>query len=145
MIYTVKHKTIFILLTVYTIFRKLISTLSNYTASWLPWILAVSREKGRDLPQSFDKSPYSKRKCKTPIDNTKTKPKTSITQRLRIDLGNETQWNFSNLVQEYEFERQRIDYIPYVNSFSLCKFIWDIPSSKRCFAFIRWTVYAERQ
>ena len=46
------------------------------------------REKDRDLTQSCDKSPYNDRKIqKKQRDNTKTPPKTSITQRLRTDLG----------------------------------------------------------
>ena len=45
------------------------------------------REKGRDLNQSHDKSPYTHKKSKKQRDNTKTPPKTSITQRLRTDLG----------------------------------------------------------
>ena len=45
-------------------------------------------EKGKDLTQSYDKSPYTdKKKSKKQRDNTKTPPKTSITQRLRTDLG----------------------------------------------------------
>ena len=45
------------------------------------------REKGWDLTQSYDKSPYTHRKPKKKSDNTQTSPKTSITQRLRTDLG----------------------------------------------------------
>ena len=45
------------------------------------------RVKGRDPTQSHDKSPYTDRKSKKQRDNTKTPPKTSITQRLRTDLG----------------------------------------------------------
>ena len=46
------------------------------------------RETGRDLTQSYAKSPYTHRKkSKKQRDNTKTPPKTSITQRLRNDLG----------------------------------------------------------
>ena len=49
----------------------------------------ICREKGRDLTQSYDKSPYTDRKSKKQRDNTKTPPKASIThvQRLRTDLG----------------------------------------------------------
>ena len=46
-----------------------------------------TREKGRDLTQSYDKSPYTDRKSKKQRDNTKTPPTTSITQRLQTDLG----------------------------------------------------------
>ena len=45
------------------------------------------REKGRDLTQSYDRSPYTNRKSKKQCDNTKTPPKTSITQWLQTDLG----------------------------------------------------------
>ena len=44
------------------------------------------REKGRDLTQSYDKSPYTHWKSKNQRDNTKTPPKTPITQRLQTDL-----------------------------------------------------------
>ena len=45
-------------------------------------------KKGRDLTQSYDKSPYTHRKIqKASLQNTKTSPKTSITQQLRTDLG----------------------------------------------------------
>ena len=40
-----------------------------------------AREKGRDLTQSCDKSPYTHRKIKKQRDNIKKPPKTSITQR----------------------------------------------------------------
>ena len=50
-------------------------------------MLNFVREKGRDLTQSYDKSPCTDRKIKkAQRDNTKTPPKTSITQRLRTDL-----------------------------------------------------------
>ena len=45
------------------------------------------REKGRDQTESYDKSPYTDRKIQKQLYNTKTPPKTSITQRLRTDLG----------------------------------------------------------
>ena len=45
------------------------------------------REKGRDLTQSYDKSPTPTEKSKKQRDNTKTPPKTSIIQRLQTDLG----------------------------------------------------------
>ena len=44
----------------------------------------VYEKKGRDLTQSYDKSPYSHSQIKK---NTKTPPKTSITQRWQTDLG----------------------------------------------------------
>ena len=44
-------------------------------------------EKESDLTRSYDKCPYANRKFKTPSDNTKTQPKTPITQLLRTDLG----------------------------------------------------------
>ena len=44
-------------------------------------------EKGKDLTQSYyKKKPYTKEKSKKQYDNTKTLPKTSVTQRLRTDL-----------------------------------------------------------
>ena len=45
------------------------------------------REKGRDLTQSFNKSPYTHRKIQKATRQHKTPRKTSITQRLRTDLG----------------------------------------------------------
>ena len=45
------------------------------------------REKEGDLTQSFDKTPYTNRINRKQKDNTQTPPKTSITQRLRTDLG----------------------------------------------------------
>ena len=44
-----------------------------------------AREKEGDLTQSYYKTPYTNRKFEN--DNTQTPPKTSITQRLRTDLG----------------------------------------------------------
>ena len=46
----------------------------------------ISREKERYLTQSYDKSPYTNKNLKQTIDNTKTPPTTSITQRLQTDL-----------------------------------------------------------
>ena len=62
------------------------------TLHWNHMLLRVGwgknvEKKGRDLTQSYDKSPYADRKSKTQRENTKTPPKTSITQRLRTDLG----------------------------------------------------------
>ena len=42
------------------------------------------REKEGDVTQSYDKNPHTNKKKKT-MDNTKTQPKTSISQR--TDLG----------------------------------------------------------
>ena len=53
---------------------------NNHCMQW-------QREKGRDLTQSYDKNPYTTEKSKKQRDNTKTPPQTSITQRLRTDLG----------------------------------------------------------
>ena len=39
------------------------------------------------MTQSCDESPYTKRKFENPSDNTKIPPDTSITQRLRSNLG----------------------------------------------------------
>ena len=45
-------------------------------------------KKGRDMTQFYDKSPYTHRKIQKQRDNTQKKPpSTSITHRLRIDLG----------------------------------------------------------
>ena len=45
-------------------------------------------EKGRDLTQSYDKSPYTNRNVKRGKVTTQTTPqKSSIKQRLRTDLG----------------------------------------------------------
>ena len=46
-------------------------------------ILCIVREKGRDLTQSYYKSPYSNRKIQRLRDNTKTPPKL----RLHNDCG----------------------------------------------------------
>ena len=53
------------------------------------------REKGRDLTQSYDNSPYTDRKSKSQRDNTKTPPKPSITQRMRTDLGRSVGWTIA--------------------------------------------------
>ena len=48
----------------------------------------ITREKGRDLTQSYDKCTYTNRKIqKASWQHTKTPPKTSITQQLQTDLG----------------------------------------------------------
>ena len=48
----------------------------------------VPREKGRDLTQSYDKSPYTSRNVKRGKVTAHTMPQIcSITQRLRADLG----------------------------------------------------------
>ena len=49
--------------------------------------LKGQEKKGRDLTQSYDKSPYINRNVKGQRDNTKTSPKNSIKLRLRTDLG----------------------------------------------------------
>ena len=50
--------------------------------------LLLSREKGRDLTQSYDKSPYTNRNVKRAKWQHKPTPqKSSIKQRLRTDLG----------------------------------------------------------
>ena len=46
----------------------------------------VKRKKGKDMTQSYDKTPTPTEKSKKKRDNTKTPPKTSITQRLWTDL-----------------------------------------------------------
>ena len=47
----------------------------------------IAREKGRDLIQSCGKSPNTNRKVQKQSDNTKIPANTSISQRLRTDLG----------------------------------------------------------
>ena len=49
------------------------------------FIPVLFREKGIDLTQYYDKSPYIQSKKQR--DNTKTPPKTSIAQRLQTDVG----------------------------------------------------------
>ena len=44
-------------------------------------------EKGRDLTQSYEKSPYTNRQIQKATRQHKKPPKYSITQRLRTDLG----------------------------------------------------------
>ena len=53
----------------------------------LPAPFTVYRQKGRDLTQSYDKAPALTEISKGQSDNTKTPQKSSITQRLRTDLG----------------------------------------------------------
>ena len=45
------------------------------------------KEKGRERLSPMTKAPTPKEKSKKECGNTKTPPKTSITQRLRTDLG----------------------------------------------------------
>ena len=47
----------------------------------------MTREKEGDLTQSYDKTPLYQQKIRNSKDNTQTPSKTSITQRLRTDLG----------------------------------------------------------
>ena len=44
-------------------------------------------QKGGDLTQSYDKSPYTHGNVKTGSDNTNNATKSSIKRRLRTDLG----------------------------------------------------------
>ena len=48
--------------------------------------ITAIREKGRDLTQSYDKSPYTNRKIKKATWQHKNATKNLITQRLRTDL-----------------------------------------------------------
>ena len=73
---------------------------------WKWWVTVVARklvghisrtiavrERGRDLTQSYDKRPYTHRKIqKATWQHKKTPPKTSITQRLRTDLGRQLEY-----------------------------------------------------
>ena len=45
------------------------------------------RQKGGDLTQSYDKSPYTHGNVKRAVTTQTTPQKNSITQRLRTDLG----------------------------------------------------------
>ena len=45
------------------------------------------KKKGRDLTQSYEKSPYIHRKTQEEKWQQKTHPKTSISQRMWTDLG----------------------------------------------------------
>ena len=47
----------------------------------------VSRQKGGDLTQSYDKSPYTHGNVKRAVTTQTTPQKSSIKQRLRTDLG----------------------------------------------------------
>ena len=62
----------------------------TYTSSLVQphnhYLQPVKREKGRDLTQSYDKSPFSTEKSKEQRDNIKNVTKTWIKQRLRTDL-----------------------------------------------------------
>ena len=53
----------------------------------IPCDFCVSRERGRDLTQSYDKKPYINRHVKTGKVTIQTTPQnSSITQRSRTDL-----------------------------------------------------------
>ena len=49
--------------------------------------IIFQREKEGDLTQSYDKTPYTNRKFENQRTTHKRHKKTSITQRLRTDLG----------------------------------------------------------
>ena len=49
--------------------------------------LSVWEKKGRDLTQSYDKNPYTDRTIQKATWQHKNATKTSITQRLRTELG----------------------------------------------------------
>ena len=53
----------------------------------LLFFVPFQREKGRDLTQSYGKDPYTHRKIQKATWQHKHASKTSITQRLRTDLG----------------------------------------------------------
>ena len=50
-------------------------------------ILPMSREKERDLTQFYYESPYTNRKFNNQLTTQKRHKKTSITKRLRAELG----------------------------------------------------------
>ena len=79
----------------------------------------VQRQKGGDLTQSYDKSPWHQQKCKKGQVTTQTTPqKSSIKQQLRTDLGRSvgvataTQlvW-FTRLLFAWSYIRQHSRYI----------------------------------
>ena len=57
------------------------------------FVIHLSRENGKDMTQTYCKSPYTYRKKQNKKQryNTKTPLKTSITQRLRTDLGGQSE------------------------------------------------------
>ena len=50
------------------------------------------KEKRRDLTQSYDKNPFTHKNSKKESENSNTPPKTSISQRLRIDFDRTFSW-----------------------------------------------------
>ena len=56
----------------------------------------ISKKKRRDLSQSYDKSPYTKRNVKSVTGQHKDVTKNSITQRLRTDFGRSNGVNHSH-------------------------------------------------
>ena len=59
----------------------------NFVAICTLMCISVTREKGRDLTQSYDTSPYTHQKIQKATRQHKKPPKTSITQRLLTNLG----------------------------------------------------------
>ena len=59
----------------------------GYGPQAVTFTTVVVRERGIDLTQSYDKNTYTHKTPKKKRDNIQTPPKTSITQRLRTDLG----------------------------------------------------------
>ena len=51
------------------------------------FIIMITRQKGGDLTQSYDKSPYTHGNVKRAVTTQTTSQKSSIKQRLRTDLG----------------------------------------------------------
>ena len=64
----------------YSTFR----SLYNGICMFLP---QIKRQKGGDLTQSYDKSPYTHGNVKREVTTQTTPQKSSIKQRLRTDLG----------------------------------------------------------
>ena len=58
----------------------------------------ITREKGRDLTQSYDKTPTCTEKSRK-RDNIKMQPKTSIAQRFRTDLGRSVEVTIATQLQ----------------------------------------------
>ena len=69
-----------------TVFVRFIAGVRHWSVNICIFGSYIMREKGRDLTQSYDKSPYTHRNSKKQSDNTKTPPNTytTIEDRLRM-------------------------------------------------------------
>ena len=66
--------------------RRIPLLLTSNAVSW-KFVLFVGRQKGGDLTQAYDKSPYTHGNVKRAVTTQTTPQKSSIKQRLRTDLG----------------------------------------------------------